>query len=74
MPFCVEISDNGSGIDAMEMRRVFDPYYTTKAGGEGLGLSVVSRIIDDHGGAIDVSSDEDGTVFRLSFPMQRSVP
>jgi two-component system nitrogen regulation sensor histidine kinase GlnL len=71
LPLCVEIEDNGQGIDPEALRRIFDPYFTTKPNGQGLGLSIVSKIVDDHGGAINVKSQPGKTVFRLSFPMEK---
>ncbi len=68
LPICIAIEDNGAGIDAETQSHLFEPYHTTKPHGEGLGLSIVSKIIDDHGGAIDVSSRPGKTVFKLSFP------
>jgi two-component system, NtrC family, nitrogen regulation sensor histidine kinase GlnL len=68
LPICIEVEDNGAGIDAAMQRRLFEPYQTTKRGGEGLGLSIVSKIIDDHGGVINVDSRPGRTVFRVSFP------
>lgn len=65
---CVAVEDNGQGIDPAIREHLFEPYHTTKAKGEGLGLSIVSKIIDDHGGAIDVASVPGRTVFKLSFP------
>jgi two-component system, NtrC family, nitrogen regulation sensor histidine kinase NtrY len=62
----IEVIDNGIGIPEAERGRVFEPYYTTKAGGTGLGLSIVHRIISDHGGRIDVDEAEDGgAVFEI---------
>lgn len=68
LPVCIDIEDNGAGIDAETLQHLFEPYHTTKPSGEGLGLSIVSKIIDDHGGAIDVSSRPSKTVFKISFP------
>jgi len=70
LPLTIEIEDNGQGIDAETQRRMFDPYFTTKPNGQGLGLSAVSKIVSDHGGAIDVQSQPGKTVFRLSFPVK----
>lgn len=72
LPLCVEIEDNGAGVAPAAQRHMFEPYFTTKPNGEGLGLAIVSRIIDDHRGAIHVKSRVGGTVFRLSFPMERT--
>jgi signal transduction histidine kinase len=63
------ISDNGPGIAATEVKKVFDPFYTTKEDGTGLGLSIVSRIIREHGGSVDLTSEEDrGTTFCIVLP------
>jgi signal transduction histidine kinase len=67
----VRVSDSGHGIPADDLDRVFEPFYTTKAAGEGsgLGLSVVQGIVAEHHGAIEVvRSDRSGTEFRLLFP------
>ncbi|MDE1152151.1 MAG: ATP-binding protein [Micavibrio sp.] len=69
LPICLEIEDNGPGIAAGIQARMFEPYQTTKAGGDGLGLSIVSKIIDDHGGIVDIVSQPGRTIFRLNFPM-----
>ena len=75
LPVCIEIEDNGCGISPAMRERLFEPYQTTKPQGEGLGLSIVSKIIDDHGGAIEVSSVPGRTIFKVSFPMpKRSAP
>ena len=66
----VAFRDTGSGIAPEDFRRLFEPFHTTKAGGHGIGLSVVKRIVDAHGGRIDVSSKPgEGTCFRLVFPL-----
>jgi signal transduction histidine kinase len=54
------VEDNGPGIPEAERDRVFEPYYTTKAGGTGLGLAIVHRIVLDHGGDIDVETSATG--------------
>jgi nitrogen fixation/metabolism regulation signal transduction histidine kinase len=56
----VSVCDNGPGIRAEERDRIFEPYYTTKATGTGLGLPIAHRIIEDHGGAIEVLDGSDG--------------
>jgi signal transduction histidine kinase len=63
------IEDTGVGIPASALDRIFDLYFTTKAEGSGLGLSIVYRIAQLHGGEIEVQSTEGrGTVFRLLIP------
>lgn len=69
LPLCVEIEDNGQGISPETLRRIFQPYFTTKTNGQGLGLPIVSKIVDDHGGTIDVSSKPGKTVFKINLPM-----
>ncbi|MFQ5906180.1 MAG: nitrogen regulation protein NR(II), partial [bacterium] len=62
----LEIEDSGRGMDKEQMRKVFQPYFTTKEGGMGLGLSIAQRVVADHGGRIDVSSTPGkGTVFTI---------
>jgi len=61
--------DTGAGIRAEDLGRLFQPYHTTKAGGHGLGLMIVQRIMREHGGQIGVESKEGlGTVVTLQFP------
>jgi signal transduction histidine kinase len=63
------ISDNGQGIAACDMPRLFEAFFTTKQGGTGLGLTIVRDIIAAHGGAIQAESEVGrGTVFRVTLP------
>jgi PAS domain S-box-containing protein len=63
------VADTGRGIPAGDLSRVFDPFFTPKATGTGLGLSVSYGIVQDHGGTIDVESTPGrGTRFVLTFP------
>jgi len=64
----VEIADNGPGIRAEDLNKVFDPFYSKRTGGTGLGLTIVHRIVDEHGGHIEVESSTEGTTFRVSLP------
>lgn len=65
----VEIIDQGSGIPADQLERIFEPFYTTKSKGSGLGLATVHRVIDAHGGRLEVSSTAgEGTRVRVSLP------
>jgi signal transduction histidine kinase len=59
----VEIADTGPGIPEEMKERIFDPYYTTKKHGTGLGLAMAYRIIQDHGGRISVETGPAGTTF-----------
>jgi PAS domain S-box-containing protein len=65
----VKITDNGKGIPKEEIRKLFDPFFTGKPGGMGLGLTSAQNIINSHKGKVDVSSEVGvGTTFDLSFP------
>lgn len=65
----IDIADQGDGIPPDQLGKIFDPYFTTKANGTGLGLSTVYSIIKRHGGHISVTSEYGhGTVFRLFLP------
>jgi two-component system, NtrC family, sensor histidine kinase HydH len=71
----VEISviDRGSGIDPAQLENIFNPFFTTKKEGVGLGLAIVSKIVDLHGGRMSVESEPGkGSVFRVFLPAQRS--
>ena len=66
----IDIKDNGSGISAEDLSKVFDPYFTTKPKGTGLGLAIVHKIIEAHQGQIKVrSSIGRGTVFSIALPL-----
>lgn len=66
----IVIADTGKGIPAEELPRIFDPFFSTKDEGVGLGLSLVHKIIENHNGHIRVSSKPgDGTTFVISLPV-----
>lgn len=66
----VSVKDTGIGIKKDELARVFEPFYTTKSSGTGLGLAIAYRIMEDHGGTIQVSSTPgNGTTAVLTFPV-----
>ena len=70
----VEVSDNGPGIPAENLARIYDPFFTTKAAkkGTGLGLAVTYGIVKEHGGAIEAESRPGaGTRFLMEFPLAR---
>ena len=56
----VEVRDSGPGLSAEAARRIFEPYFTTKSGGTGLGMAIVYRIITEHGGVISAESRPEG--------------
>jgi len=71
----IEIEDSGVGIPAAVVDRVFNPFFSTKDTGTGLGLALAHKIIDDHGGSIDVRSTPGvGTTFRLLLPLMPDAP
>ena len=66
----VVISDTGQGIPADRLSRIFDPFYTTKEKGLGLGMAITHRIIEDHKGSVDVQSQVGlGTTFTIHLPV-----
>lgn len=68
------VSDNGPGIPKSFQRRIFDPYTSSKSINRGLGLAIVSSIIEAHGGGIRVSSEEGlGSIFEFFMPVSRHV-
>ena len=64
----VWVADTGPGIPAEDLSKVFDPFYSRRQGGTGLGLTIVHRIVDEHGGHIEVESSRQGTTFVVSLP------
>ena len=65
----IDVTDSGPGIPEAIQRRIFDLYFTTKAQGTGIGLSLVHRIVQEHGGTISVESAAgSGTTFRIRLP------
>jgi PAS domain S-box-containing protein len=67
----VIVADNGPGIEQEDVLRLFHPFYTTKHGGTGLGLAIANRIVEDHGGSIQVASDlGKGTTFSIVLPRE----
>lgn len=66
----VEVADQGEGIPSEQLESIFNPFFTTKAHGVGLGLAIVSNSIDSHGGTISVTSRPgEGSTFRIQLPM-----
>lgn len=66
----ISVADTGHGIAAEQIGRIFEPYYTTKQQGSGLGLMIVQRIVREHGGTVEIESDVNrGTTVRLRLPV-----
>ncbi len=72
LPLEIAVLDNGSGISEDVAQNLFDPFVTSKESGRGLGLALVAKLVRDHGGIIDASTLEDGTVFRVLLPVSPS--
>ena len=66
----LEVSDTGKGIPPKDIKKIFDPFFTTKDGGSGLGLSIVHKIVEIHGGTLAVESRHNrGTTFTVTLPV-----
>ena len=67
----ISVIDRGCGIDPAQRDSIFNPFFTTKPQGVGLGLAIVSKIVDEHGGNITVESEPGkGSIFRVLLPME----
>ena len=67
----IEVIDTGAGMDQQTSERIFEPYFSTKAGGTGLGLSMARRIVEGHGGHLDLHTEPGkGTRFRVVIPIE----
>ncbi|MBW1896557.1 MAG: hypothetical protein JRI47_05825 [Deltaproteobacteria bacterium] len=68
----VDVSDTGSGIAPENLAYIFKPFFSTKSDGTGLDLAVLKRIVEVHGGKVEVQSKlDEGTTFSLVFPLER---
>lgn len=66
----LEVADTGYGVSAEMKKRVFHPYFSTKPDGAGLGLAIVNRVIEDHGGVITIKDNKPhGSVFTIELPL-----
>ena len=67
----IDVIDRGPGIEPKHLESIFNPFFTTKPSGVGLGLAIVSKIVDEHGGKIKVESEPgEGSVFRVYLPVR----
>ena len=65
----IEVADEGAGISPDVLEHIFDPFFTTRESGTGLGLATVHRIVEEHGGAIQLESQlGSGTRIRIRLP------
>jgi two-component system, sensor histidine kinase FlrB len=70
--FCLTISDNGVGIATDDQKKIFEPFFTNKKNGNGLGLAIVHGVVIDHQGSIKVKSSENqGSEFQIKLPLVR---
>ena len=72
LPLVVSVRDNGPGVSDEIRAHLFDAFVTNKPTGTGLGLALVAKIINDHGGAIEFESEPGRTVFKVMLPLQIS--
>ena len=71
----MSVADTGGGIPQEQINRIFEPFYTTKKTGTGLGLMIVQRIVRAHGGRIELESHVGrGTTFRIRLPLYERRP
>jgi len=71
----IEVQDTGKGIPAELLDRIFQPFFTTKVKGTGLGLAVSKRLVEDNGGSIQVANNlSGGAVFTIILPLQARHP
>jgi signal transduction histidine kinase len=69
----IRISDNGPGVPDAIQSKILEPFFTTKEDGTGLGLSIANRIVQEHGGRLDIQSKEgNGSTFIISIPVEES--
>lgn len=68
----VSVRDTGQGIKVENLNRLFDPYFTTKSDGMGLGLSISRSIVEDHDGSLNVETTPEGTVFHFRLPINKA--
>ena len=65
----MSVSDNGPGIEPEATDKIFNPFFTSKEGGTGLGLPITKKLVDVHGGTIEVKSEPGGGAeFVVTFP------
>lgn len=65
---CMSVSDTGHGIAVEDRKKIFDPFYTTRPNGTGLGLAVVRRVAEAHDGSVVVESNQHGSTFAICIP------
>jgi two-component system nitrogen regulation sensor histidine kinase GlnL len=71
LPIAVEVQDNGPGVPADMVHHLFQPFVSTKPKGSGLGLSLVAKIVGEHGGLVSYGDGQPGAVFKVRLPAAR---
>ena len=71
LPIAVEVQDNGPGVPADMVDHLFQPFVSTKPKGSGLGLSLVAKIVGEHGGLVSYADGQPGAVFKVRLPAAR---
>ena len=67
---CIDVADEGSGIETEHIENIFDPFFTTRSKGTGLGLAYVNQVVRMHGGSVTAKNrEEGGALFRVSLPV-----
>jgi len=70
----IGVSDSGPGVPLSMKDQLFDPFYSTKSSGTGIGLTITNRIITDHGGSMDISESRwGGAEFRIALPIKKGI-
>ena len=70
--FIIRVADSGPGVPVQLKEKIFDPFYSTKDGNTGIGLSLCHRIISDHGGTMDVTTSKwGGAEFIIEIPFKK---
>jgi len=67
----VRVSDDGPGIPDDVRSRIYEPFFSTKESGTGMGMAIVHSLVTLHGGTIDLTTDKTGTVFEITVPQRR---
>ncbi|MGI4847835.1 MAG: ATP-binding protein, partial [Janthinobacterium lividum] len=70
----LSITDNGAGFSSKILARAFEPYVTSKPRGTGLGLAMVKKIVDEHGGRIDIQNRSDGIGAKILILLLKLAP
>ena len=64
----IEVKDNGHGITPEVLQRIYEPFFSTKPEGTGIGMAIVQNLVQLHGGTLEVETSPQGTVFKVLLP------